>query len=66
MISIRNVAFTYSTLSITVGSTRSCATRTITPVARDCGVSYGVVVGVVHSDGHSGVPIPSLTSACPI
>ena len=66
VIPIRNTAFAHGTLAVAIGRAGSCAAGTVTPGASNCGIGYRVVVGVVHSNGHGGGPIPGLTCTCPI
>jgi hypothetical protein len=66
LIPIGNVTLTYRTLSVAIGSARSCAADTVAPGACDSCIGDRVMVGIMHSDRYRGGPIASLLSACTI
>lgn len=66
MTPIRNTAFAHATLAVTIGRAGSCAAGTVTPGTGNSGIGYRVMVGVMHSNGHGGGPIPGLACTCPI
>ena len=63
VIPIGNVAFIHITLSIAPRNAGDCAAGTVAPNATDSGIGHEVMVGVVHSDSHSGGPCTALTGA---
>ena len=66
VIPIRNIADTYTTLTIGSSCAGGCATGTIAPRTTDRSVGYRCMRCIVYGDGHSGSPLAALAGACPI
>jgi hypothetical protein len=65
-LSVANAAFAHITLAIAPGGARGCARGSIAPSARDRGIRYRVMVGIMYGDCYGGGPFIALSGACSI